>query len=112
MNTHGMTERIDILVHSGATGPTGQKRNDPTDWKVAFRRWARVVPKSAARFERLSASMDAVTAIYEIRGRVGVNAQMRIVHRGRTLRIVGLTTEGNRDPESAEMITLICSGLQ
>ncbi|MGC4050977.1 MAG: phage head closure protein [Paludibaculum sp.] len=112
MQAQGLTERIEILVHSGATGATGQKRNDPGDWKVAFHRWARAVPKASARFERLSASIDAVTAIYEIRGRVAVNAQMRVMHQGRTFRIVGLTTEGNRPPEAAEMITLICSGMQ
>lgn len=104
-----LTERITIEAPTETKSATGAKVET---WSTFAERWAEVIPQNSQRFERLRVDHDGVTAMYRIRGRLAVTPKMRVVHLGRTFAIDGMECEGNRPPESAELITLICSGDQ
>lgn len=104
-----LNERIEIQELTDTRSSTGQKVGG---WIPFGQRWAKAIPKGSSRFEKLSASIDGVTVIFEMYGRLAVTPQMRVMHRDRAYRIVGLTTNDNREPLNADEITLICSGMQ
>lgn len=80
--------------------------NPITAWEEVSAPWASVEPLSAREFIAAQAQQSAVTTRIRIRYRDGVNAQMRVVHRGRTYNIQGVLP----DPDSGlEWLTLPCS---
>lgn len=67
-----------------------------TDWVLVATVWASIEPLSAREFIAAQASQSEVSARVGMRYRDGIDATMRIVHRGKVYNIAGVLP----DPES------------
>lgn len=63
------------------------------DWSEVAKVWASVEPLSAREFIQSSAGQSQISARIVIRYRTGVDATMRIVHRGRLYNIQGVLAD-------------------
>ena len=74
-----------------------------TNWTTFASPWAKIAPMSAREFMQSAANQSEVRGYITIRYRGGVDASMRIVHRGMYYNIFGVIP----DPDSGiEHITL------
>ena len=75
-------------------------------WVELAKTWASVEPLSTREFVAAAASQSKVSARIVIRYRVGIDATMRIVHRGKVYNIEGVLAD---KVSGLEYLTLPCS---
>ena len=99
-----LRHRVSLQEYVELVDPsTGARDND---WREIAKIWASIEPLSARDFIQSSALQSQVTTRITIRFRAGVNASMRIVHKGRVYNVTGVLAD--RDT-GLEYLTLPCT---
>ncbi len=100
--------RAGQLRHRITIEKPGQTQDPETgemipDWEVVATVWAAKRPSSAREFKQSQAGQSEVTGEFQIRYRPGIDATMRIVHKGQIFNIEGVLPD---DRSGREHLTL------
>lgn len=84
-----LTDADGNVIQDPETGETSQ------EWQLVAEAWASIEPLSAREFIAAQAAQSKVSARVVIRYRDGLDAAMRIVHRGKIYNIEGILADKN-----------------